>query len=78
MSVLVLSGGFVWVSLTFFYSREELVQDSALFLPWMPVGPTSLLLAGTVLSVGAGVSVWVLSGFLSGLWFLPGGIEDLS
>ena len=73
MSVWVLSGGFVWFSTALFSSPEELVQASALFSPWLPLGPTSLLLAETVLSVGAGVSVWVLSGFLSGLRFLPGG-----
>ena len=73
MSVWVLSGGFIWVSIALFSSPEELVQAPALFLPWIPLGPTSLPLTGNVLSVGAGVSVWVLSVFLSGLRFLLGG-----
>ena len=63
MSVWVLSGGFVWVSIALFYSQEELVQASVILLPWLIPGPTFLLQAETVLSVGEGVSVWVLNGF---------------
>ena len=73
MSVWMLSGEFVWVSIDFFSSPKELVQVSAIFSPWLPLGPTSLLLAETVFYVGNGVSVWVLSGFLSGIQFLPRG-----
>ena len=61
----MLSGGCVWVSIAFFSSLEELVLMSALFCSYLPLGTTSLILARTVLSVGAGVSVRVLSGFLS-------------
>ena len=64
MSVWVSSKGFLWVSIALFPSPQELVQASAVLLPWMPLGTTSLLLAGTVLFVGYEVSVWVLSVFL--------------
>ena len=58
MSVCVLSGRFVWVFIALFSSPEELVQESAIFWPYMSLGLTSLLTVGTVLYVEARVSVW--------------------
>ena len=49
--------GIVWVSIDLLSPPEDLVQASALFSPWLPLGPISLLLAGNVFSVGDGVSV---------------------
>ena len=54
-------------------SLDQLVQGSTILCTYMPLGTASLLLAGTVSSIGDGVSVWVLSEVLSGIWFLPGG-----
>ena len=78
MNVWVLSGWVLWIFIAFFFSLDELVQSSALFWPYLPLGPTSLLLVETILSIGTGVSVWVLNGFLSGLRFLTWGGRYLS
>ena len=73
MSVWVLSGVFAWFSIDLCSSPEDLVLASALLWAYLTLGPTPLILAGTVSYVGAGVIVWVLSGVFYGLWFLSWG-----
>ena len=59
---------------------EEIVQGSALLWPYLPLGPTSLLVLGHVLLDGSKESIWVLSGGFVFVWswVFYGGISVLA
>ena len=68
MSIWGSSGVFAWVYFPFFCLPEKLVQVSAILWAQLPLGPTYLIVTGSVLSVGYVVSVWVLNGGVAFFW----------